>query len=147
MRRWLRRLSVLGLLGGSAGWFMKNRRSGTDSDASDAAWPPLRLVEPITPAASTPPKVNGLADEDTAPHGFASVAEVGDGAADSGESLAADWVEPVDGACPISHPIKANSPSMIFHLPGGRSYARTIAERCYASGDAAVADGYRQAKV
>ena len=126
---------------------MKKRQSGNASDASDAAWPPLRLVDPIPPAPSTPPTTDGQADEDTAPHGFASITEAVDGAADPNEVPVADWVEPVDGACPIGHPIKANAQSMIFHVPGGRSYDRTIAERCYASGDAAITDGYRQAKV
>lgn len=56
------------------------------------------------------------------------------------------WVEPVDGECPNGYPIKANDSSKIFHVPGGRSYARTIPERCYASAEAAEADGYRAAK-
>lgn len=59
----------------------------------------------------------------------------------------AGWVAPAaDGTCPSSHPIKANANSGIFHVPGGRFYDRTNAERCYASTDAAIADGYRQAK-
>ena len=45
-----------------------------------------------------------------------------------------------------SHPIKANDNSNIFHVPGGRFYERTRAERCYATAEAAIADGYRQAK-
>ena len=57
------------------------------------------------------------------------------------------WVEPVDGQCPVDFPIKANDNSMIFHMPDGRSYERTIPERCYANADDAIADGYRAAKV
>ena len=53
---------------------------------------------------------------------------------------------PVDGACPASHPIKANANSGIYHQPGGRFYDRTQAERCYADAAAAEADGYRAAK-
>lgn len=56
------------------------------------------------------------------------------------------WVEPVDGICPTSHPIKGNSNSGIFHIPGGSSYERTTPERCYASADDAEADGFRPAK-
>ena len=56
------------------------------------------------------------------------------------------WVEPVDGACPKSHPIKGNNGSKIFHVPGGSSYDRTAPERCYARAEDAEADGYRQAK-
>jgi hypothetical protein len=56
------------------------------------------------------------------------------------------WVEPVDGDCPVSHPIKGNDGSKIFHVPGGSSYDRTRAERCYARAEDAEVDGYRQAK-
>jgi hypothetical protein len=56
------------------------------------------------------------------------------------------WVESDDGTCPIDHPVKLNEQSGIFHVPGGRFYDRTAAHRCYASADAAVADGYRQSK-
>ncbi|BAN01588.1 sunset domain-containing protein [Ilumatobacter coccineus] len=57
------------------------------------------------------------------------------------------WVDALDdGSCPISHPIKANDKSGIFHVPGGRFYDRTKPERCYTDAEAATADGYRQAK-
>ncbi len=57
------------------------------------------------------------------------------------------WVEPNDdGSCPISHPIKANDNSGIFHVPEGTFYERTKAERCYTTAEAAIADGYRRAK-
>jgi hypothetical protein len=52
----------------------------------------------------------------------------------------------VDGHCPDGYPVKVNESSGIFHVPGGRFYARTIPDRCYAVADDAVADGYRQAK-
>ena len=58
----------------------------------------------------------------------------------------ADWIDPVDGQCPSDFSIKANINSGIYHLPGGRSYDRTRAERCYAVEDAAQRDGYRRAK-
>ncbi len=59
---------------------------------------------------------------------------------------ASGWVEPSDGTCPESHPIKANAGSGIFHIPGGGSYERTRAERCYCTAEDAEADGFRQAK-
>lgn len=63
------------------------------------------------------------------------------------ETTAGGWTDPLeDGSCPISHPVKANDNSGIFHVPGGRFYDRTKPERCYADADAAVVDGYRQAK-
>lgn len=45
--------------------------------------------------------------------------------------------------CPASHPIKGNASSMIYHEPGRSSYARTIAEFCFATVEDAEAAGYR----
>jgi hypothetical protein len=56
------------------------------------------------------------------------------------------WVEPDDGTCPATHPVKVKLASGIFHVPGGMNYARTNADRCYADAAAAEADGYRPAK-
>jgi micrococcal nuclease len=56
------------------------------------------------------------------------------------------WCDPVDGACPPGYEIKAKLSSGIFHEPGMVNYARTTPDRCYASADAAVADGLRPAK-
>jgi hypothetical protein len=59
----------------------------------------------------------------------------------------APWIDAADtGACPAHHPVKAKLTSGIFHLPGGANYARTKADRCYVSADAAEADGLRGAK-
>jgi micrococcal nuclease len=58
----------------------------------------------------------------------------------------APWSDPVDGACPPGYEIKAKLSSGIFHEPGMVNYARTTPDRCYASADAAVADGLRPAK-
>ena len=55
------------------------------------------------------------------------------------------WREPVDGACPEGYPVKV-AKSGIYHVPGGRSYERTTAERCYMNAEDAEADGYRRAK-
>jgi len=51
-----------------------------------------------------------------------------------------------DGSAPASHPVKAKESSGIFHVPGGRFYDRTKADRCYPTAAAAEADGYRQSK-
>jgi hypothetical protein len=64
----------------------------------------------------------------------------------SGDTGHPRWVLPVEGDCPIDHPVKANDNSGIFHVPDGRFYARTKAERCYVDAESAVADGYRAAK-
>jgi hypothetical protein len=42
--------------------------------------------------------------------------------------------------------VKAKLASGIFHVPGGANYARTRADRCYASTEAAEADGLRPSK-
>ena len=47
---------------------------------------------------------------------------------------------------PDGFPVKVKVSSGIFHVPGGRFYERTRADRWYATSDAAEADGYRQSK-
>ncbi len=56
------------------------------------------------------------------------------------------WVEPDDGMCPPSHPVKAKLSSRLFHLPGMAFYNRTRADRCYADEESAVQDGLTRAK-
>ncbi len=46
-----------------------------------------------------------------------------------------------DGAVPDSHPIKVKVTSGIFHVPGGRFYERTTADRLYPSAESAEAAG------
>ena len=60
--------------------------------------------------------------------------------------LRSPWVEPVDGGCPTGYEIKAKLSSEIYHVPGMVNYARTTPDRCYASSEAAEADGLRPAK-
>jgi len=54
------------------------------------------------------------------------------------------WVEPTDGTCPASHPVKAKMSSKIFHVEGGLNYTRTHPDRCYRDPAAAEADGLRK---
>jgi hypothetical protein len=61
-------------------------------------------------------------------------------------TAAGPWVEPRDGTCPASHPVKAKMASGIFHLPGGGSYDRTNPDRCYLDAASAESDGLRAAK-
>lgn len=51
-----------------------------------------------------------------------------------------------DGSCPAAFPIKGNENSMIYHVPGGRYYARTKAEQCFSTEAAARAAGFRPSK-
>lgn len=57
------------------------------------------------------------------------------------------WLEPdPGGACPDGYPVKAKNGSTVFHVPGGSLYERTSPDRCYASPEAAEADGLRASK-
>jgi len=67
-------------------------------------------------------------------------------AADPSPGTTSTWVDPDNGVCPASHPVKAKLASGIYHLPGGQSYERTRPDRCYRDGGAAEADGLRPAK-
>ena len=124
MMRWLRRLFVLGVLAGAgAGAYRVWRQRQSGSEVSPQ-WPPLKTETVSKPAPVAP----------TAP------------VATAVPTPAARWAAPVNGDCPEGYPVKANDNSGIFHVPGGRFYARTVAERCYVNADDAVADGYRPAK-
>lgn len=48
--------------------------------------------------------------------------------------------------CPAWAPIKGNKSSMIYHVPGGRSYKATKPEACFSTDAAAVKAGYRKAR-
>ena len=155
MMTMLRRLFWLALLGGAgyAAWAAWQQQQA-ERPASAPEWPP------VDPPSRTPPEP-GRAD--ATPAGFAAVptdqpatepedrggAGTGD-VADTVSPPPADgprWVLPLDdGACPDGYPIKANDNSGIYHVPGGRFYDRTGAERCYAEPEDAEANGYRAAK-
>jgi len=59
---------------------------------------------------------------------------------------AGSWAEPVDGVCPDGYPVKAKLRSGIYHQPGTATYDRTRPDRCYATAEAAEADGLRPPK-
>ena len=122
MMRWLRRLFWLGVFagGGCAAYRVWRQRQSPPSTSPQ--WPPLD-TSPTTSHASAPK----IADTPPA-------------------EPAARWTAPINGDCPDGYPVKANDNSGIFHVPGGRFYARTVAERCYANAEDANADGYRPAK-
>ncbi len=112
---------------------------------------------PWTPLEPTPGQDNGAAaaaEAESVPAAEASSPTSGpvDTAdtqtdEDTSTSAPATWVDPdAEGACPASHPLKAKDSSKIVHQPGGLSYDRTHADRCYVDLAAAEADGYRAAK-
>jgi hypothetical protein len=122
MMRWLRRLVWLGLLAGAGVALSRVVARRQSLPAGAPAWTPAAAARPTVPPSPRSPRQPAAA----APR--------------------ERWVGPVDGQCPNGYPIKANDKSRIFHVPGGRFYDRTVAERCYATEDDAVADGYRPAK-
>ena len=125
MIRWLRRLFWLAVISGAAFavWSAVQRRNEPELAATPS---PSRVPEPPPP----PPPAPAVSES-------------------PGPALTADppsrWRAPVDGACPDGYPVKV-AKSGIYHVPGGRSYERTTAERCYMNADDAEADGYRRAK-
>lgn len=56
------------------------------------------------------------------------------------------WVEPLDGACPTTHPIKAKLGSRVFRRPGMPTYEASKPDRCYASEGAARRAGFTEAQ-
>lgn len=124
MLTFVRRLFGVGLLAGAgyAGWTLWQRQGVQPAPADPPEWPP------IAPAGTS----------------TSTAAALRLAGPDEGSQR---WVPPVDGACPDGYPVKANDNSGIYHVPGGRSYERTVPERCYANPVDAEADGYRAAKV
>lgn len=159
VRTWFRRIKRLTYLGGLAGTAFALRQAKARRDAHidlgpPATWPPLEVGEPPVAAvgdlvtAASPPANDEIPGSLVADEPVVSdepVAAVGDVAAE--DPTEAAWVRPDDdGSCPLTHPIKANTRSGIFHRPGSQVYVRTRAERCYRDAAAAEADGYRAAK-
>jgi hypothetical protein len=103
---------------------------------SGISWEPQPFPSPPRPRPeSAPVPASGEPVRPAAPTG-----EVAAGAATAG------WIEPVDGACPATHPVKAKLSSGIYHVPGAQMYERTRPDRCYTDPEAAEADGLRASK-
>jgi hypothetical protein len=138
MSKWLRRLFWLAVLSGAgfAVWTALQRRdeplAPTDPSARPSPRPPGPLAQPAAPAVAEPSPSEPVSAPDEA-------------AEQAPPDQTVRWRTPVDGACPDGFPIKV-AKSGIYHVPGGRSYERTVANRCYASAEDAEADGYRRAK-
>ena len=135
IRRSFRWGLLLGLLGGVAVTVMKVLQSKREPLPEPVVFTPTPVPDP-TPAPEP------VADE-TLP-APAPIKRAPAGPKPAGTST--PWVEPVDGGCPGSHPVKAKLSSGIFHLPTGFNYARTRPDRCYIDAAAAEADGLRPSK-
>jgi hypothetical protein len=91
-------------------------------------------VTPATATTSVPRPANTPVPSPTSPP--ATTVAQGDG--------------PVAGTgltCPAGYPVKANTNSGIYHVPGQKFYDATNARNCYRTEQAAQAAGYRKSKV
>ena len=123
MRKGSKRLLGAGIVAGIAyaGWRAWKTRV---PESSNVSWDSAPFPFPPVPRPST-----------------AGVTEA------PGSNGAGAFVDPGDdGACPLTHPVKAKLASGIYHVPGGGNYDRTKPDRCYATAEAAEADGLRLAK-
>jgi hypothetical protein len=119
--RWLVRLLLLAGLG-AAVFYLLRRRSIGPEPAVRPVWPPFDESEAV-PART-----------------YANTVTV------DVRPPSTRWTDPVEKACPPGFPVKVKLASGIYHLPGMFAYDRTIPDRCYASAEAAEADGFRAAK-
>ena len=144
MVRWLRRTIALAIITAIALTLVRRSRPVADdlAVAPPSAWPPFE------PRGSAGIATETLAEPTAEPSAEAEADVVAPTAAVAmaESSAVTDWAEPIDGGCQDGYPIKANDNSHIFHVPGGRFYDRTRAERCYPTAEAAERDGYRRAK-
>ena len=123
IKRILKLAVITAVVGALVSWLRsRSSEENEDSEEEDLPWPPIRTNE--TESTST-------------------VVEPNDGSpVEPREWLSCDE----SGNCPESHPIKAKDSSGLYHIPGGNIYERTIPDRCYATIEAAEADGYRQSQ-
>lgn len=132
MRKGTKRLLGAGVVAGIAyaGWRAWKTRV---PDSGDVHWDSAPFPFPPVPRPTT--TTTSAANADAAPPAAAPA------------SASATFVDPgADGACPLTHPVKAKLASGIYHVPGGGNYERTKPDRCYSSAEAAEADGLRPAK-
>jgi micrococcal nuclease len=102
---------------------------------------PMNTLEPAM-APTDAPAPTDMPDPATT----ASVAPQPAAATGGGHSFNGDKVDPPWWPCQQGQ-IKANQNSGIFHVPGGRDYAKTYQHvQCFDTTAAAAAAGYRQAK-
>lgn len=137
---------MVALLAVAAAAAWRQRRSATTSPVAPSPGEPQFV--PFTPSAaptSEPAAPAPPAKQPVAKQPLAKKSPVKQPAAKVPAKKQPAWVAPADGECPAGYPVKAVQ-SGLFHVPGGRFYARTTPERCYADAAAAIADGYRQSK-
>ena len=120
-------------------------------DPIDASEQRAELIDPIDAADIVAPEVDLLKGDKQGDVNDASRAALRAGLAElEAESAVAIPFGAILGdgtaSCPPDYPIKGNQQSLIYHEPGQSSYAATIPEFCFASGEAAEAAGFRQSR-
>src|SRR5687767_8441843 len=104
LARRIRRLVFLASAGAAIVKFAMARRPKTQPSSPQAPeWAPLRTAPETKSAPETQPAADIVAATNS----------------DTPASSPA-WVRPVDGACPVTHPVKGKTNSKIYHVPGGR---------------------------
>ncbi len=112
---------------------------------------PAPVETPVAPAPAAaqrrtePLKAKRIADRMERPV-RANRNVAGDGAPKTPKAAMVSWVEPLDGVCPTTHPIKAKLGSKVFRKPGMASYDASKPDRCYASEGAARRAGFNEAQ-
>jgi hypothetical protein len=129
--RWTIRLALLVAVISLARAILEARRP--PAPPSGLPWPP------IEPAVVPATKLTAPVAESTMPVEQAAAETTQD-------DDVPPSVDPLDGACPGSHPVKGKHKSGLFHEPGMTQYERTRPDRCYADANAAEADGLTRAK-
>ena len=135
MRRLLRRVFMLSVVAGAA--YAVWRCLESQRTETPVSWEPQPAPYPPRPRVDNPSPSPAAAEPVTATE------PVGAQAAPAG--VGDPWVEPTDGTCPASHPVKAKMSSGIFHVEGGPNYDHIHPDRCYRDPAAAEADGLRKA--
>jgi hypothetical protein len=120
-------------------------------DLSDERGQQAEFVDPIDAADIVPPQVDIVREDAAVDADEASRVALRAGLAELDAEAAVDvpfGAIAGDGSstCPPDYPIKGNQQSLIYHEPGQSSYAATIPEFCFASGEAAEAAGFRQSR-
>lgn len=78
--------------------------------------------------------------------GYVTVARTSKATAAVAAASLPNRTAPVAKTCPSWAPIKGNASSMIYHVPTGQYYARTVPEDCFRTEAAARAAGYRKSQ-
>jgi len=120
-------------------------RQGTSSADKTTAPAQTSSAKP-NPKPAPAPSVQAEQKPTTAASSGTQPTETDNTTQDEAPALPKGQVAPINGECPITHPIKGNKGSMgalIYHNRDSASYDRTHPEVCFATEQDAEAAGYR----